>query len=65
MIPRESKRLPFSLADGSDGDAAWKAYMDSCSDYLKRQLLIYQNWPQRRFTPVGYVEDKVFTDMNA
>lgn len=46
-------------------DRAKAAYMNSCTDYLKRQILIYTNWPQRRYHAMGYSEEKVFTDMNA
>ncbi|MGQ0534529.1 MAG: hypothetical protein ACT4PT_00450 [Methanobacteriota archaeon] len=54
------------LHDGSNGPDrdAWQRYMHSCQDYLKRQILVYKNWPQRRFGPVGYGEP-VFTDQNA
>lgn len=44
---------------------AWTRYVDSCNDYLKRQILIYQNWPQRKFNTTGYTAEKVFTDQNA
>lgn len=43
---------------------AWERYMASCTDYIKRQLIVYQNWPQRRWEPTGYREQKVFRDMN-
>jgi hypothetical protein len=46
-------------------DPAWDQYLSSCTDYLKRQLLVYQNWPQRKYDPMGYKDEKVFTDMNA
>lgn len=49
--------------DGTQ-DAAWERYMASCTDYIKRQVIVYQNWPQRRWDPTGYREEKVFTDMN-
>lgn len=57
--------MPFLLPGAPEGDPAWDAYMSSCSDYLRRQIVVYQNWPQRRFTTLGYVDEKVFTDMNA
>jgi len=41
-----------------------ETYLRLCSDYYKRQILIYQNWPQRRFDAMGYRSEKVFTDMN-
>jgi hypothetical protein len=34
-------------------------------DYLARQMVVYQNWPQRRFDGRGLLREKVFTDMNA
>lgn len=43
---------------------AWERYMASCTDYIKRQVIVYQNWPQRRWGPRGYRPEKVFTDMN-
>lgn len=54
----------LKLADRSE-DPAWDRYLSSCHDYLRRQILVYQNWPQRRITPVGYAPEKVFRDMNA
>jgi len=44
---------------------AFARYMASCNDYLKRQIIVYQNWPQRKFSVTGYTEEKVFTDQNA
>lgn len=38
--------------------------MASCTDYIKRQLIVYQNWPQRRWSPEGLRKEKVFTDLN-
>jgi len=48
-----------------------------CSDYLKRQILVYRNWPQRRWDAMGYrpsraprskdvqrYDDRVFRDRN-
>jgi hypothetical protein len=62
---RDIRRPLFPFPDVGKGDPAWDAYMSSCSDYIKRQILIYQNWPQRRYNELGYLEEKVFTDMNA
>lgn len=61
----EAKRSLFPIPAHSEGNPAWAAYVNACSDYLKRQLIVYQNWPQRKFTTIGYAEEKVFTDMNA
>jgi hypothetical protein len=50
-----------------DADAqatAWERYMASCTDYIKRQVIVYQNWPQRKWEATGYRDEKVFTDMN-
>lgn len=44
--------------------AAYEGYLLLCSDYLKRQMIVYQHWPQRRYDVLGYREEKVFTDMN-
>lgn len=44
---------------------AYERYLLNCSDYLKRQMIIYENWPQRRYDVLGYRNEKVFTDMNA
>lgn len=48
----------------SDAQAAWERYMASCTDYIKRQFIVYQNWPQRKYDATGYRKEKVFTDMN-
>lgn len=45
-------------------EQAWERYMASCTDYIKRQLIVYQNWPQRKWEATGYRREKVFTDMN-
>jgi hypothetical protein len=45
-------------------DPAWERYMASYTDYIKRQLIVYQNWPQRRWEATGYRPEKVFTDLN-
>ena len=51
---------------GADDPAnqAWERYMASCTDYIKRQVIVYQNWPQRRWAPTGYRKEKVFSDLN-
>jgi hypothetical protein len=50
---------------GADAQAeAWERYMASCTDYIKRQVIVYQNWPQRRWAPTGYRKEKVFSDLN-
>jgi hypothetical protein len=52
--------------NGADDPAqqAWERYMASCTDYIKRQVIVYQNWPQRRWAPTGYRKEKVFSDRN-
>ena len=49
---------------GSQKDPDYERYLLNCSDYLKRQMMIYEHWPQRRYDVLGYREEKVFTDMN-
>lgn len=44
---------------------AYERYLLNCSDYLRRQMMIYEHWPQRRYDVLGYRKEKVFTDMNA
>lgn len=59
---------PFVLPPPSPGDAqneAYDRYLLDCSDYLRRQMMIYEHWPQRRYDVLGYREEKVFADMNA
>ena len=56
--PRDDAR-----ADGPPD--AYERYLMSCSDYLKRQMMVYEHWPQRRYDVLGYRNEKVFTDMNA
>lgn len=46
-------------------DPALAAYIAACEKYFLRQLLVYQNWPQHKFTPLGYTPEKVFQDRNA
>ena len=44
---------------------AYERYLLNCSDYLRRQMMIYEHWPQRRYDVLGYRKEKVFADMNA
>lgn len=46
-------------------DPALADYLDACEDYFLRQLIVYENWPQRSWGPVGYTGKKVFVDQNA
>ena len=48
-----------------EAKVAYERYLVLCSDYLKRQMMIYEHWPQRRYDVLGYRNEKVFTDMNA
>ncbi len=51
--------------DGSPTDDEPRdRYLRTVSDYFKRQLLVYQNWPQRKYGALGYTEEKVFRDQN-
>lgn len=43
---------------------AYEQYLLHCSDYLKRQMMIYEHWPQRKYDVLGYRNEKVFADMN-
>ena len=62
---RDRKAAPEAEPQGARADAeAWERYMASCTDYIKRQLIVYQNWPQRKWAPTGLREEKVFSDMN-
>ena len=59
---------PFVLplpAPGESRSPAYERYLLDCSDYLRRQMMIYEHWPQRRYDVLGYREEKVFADMNA
>jgi hypothetical protein len=59
-------RLPVLRRPRDDAEkAAYERYLLNCSDYLKRQMIIYEHWPQRRYDVLGYRNEKVFTDMNA
>jgi hypothetical protein len=62
--PLEDGDPPRDRKDADAQDAAWQRYMASCTDYIKRQLIVYQNWPQRRWSPEGYRKEKVFSDLN-
>lgn len=44
---------------------AYERYLLDCSDYLRRQMIIYEHWPQRKYDVLGYRKEKVFPDMNA
>jgi hypothetical protein len=44
---------------------AYERYLLDCSDYLRRQMMIYEHWPQRKYDVLGYRKEKVFADMNA
>lgn len=61
-LRRTDVRLLPSLA--RPGNPEYERYLLSCSDYLKRQMIVYQHWPQRRYDTLGYRNEKVFTDMN-
>ena len=56
--------LPVLAADRTLADA-YERYLLDCSDYIRRQMMIYEHWPQRRYDVLGYRKEKVFTDMNA
>lgn len=57
---------PNPPGDATDGEhEAWQGYLESCTAYIRRQVLVYQNWPQRRYGPTGYEDEKIFRDMNA
>ena len=59
-------RLPALRRPRSEAEkAAYERYLVNCSDYLKRQMMIYEHWPQRKYDVLGYRNEKVFTDMNA
>ena len=58
-------RIPSSAAATSETSSAYERYLLNCSDYLKRQMIIYEHWPQRKYDVLGYRNEKVFTDMNA
>lgn len=53
----------FNGADALDAQSV-RSYLDLYSEYLKRQLIVYTNWPQYRLTRSGYSNEKVFRDQN-
>lgn len=59
LVPLFRPAKPFAK------DPAFEAYLVNCSDYLRRQIIIYEHWPQRRYDARGYKNEKVFADMNA
>lgn len=64
-IPAYLPSLPTAAPRrGRSDKEAYERYLLNCSDYLKRQMMIYEHWPQRRYDVLGYREEKVFTDMN-
>lgn len=52
-VPAETPTTPY------------ERYLVNCSDYLRRQMMIYEHWPQRKYDVLGYRKEKVFADMNA
>lgn len=56
--------LSHALASAKEGGDAYSRYLLNCSDYIKRQMIVYEHWPQRRYDVLGYRNEKVFTDMN-
>lgn len=56
--------FPVPGADRNPSDP-YERYLLDCSDYIRRQMMIYEHWPQRRYDVLGYRSEKVFTDMNA
>lgn len=46
-------------------DASFGEYLDACESYYRRQLVVYQNWPQHEYGPMGYTSEKRFVDRNA
>ena len=56
--------FPVPAADPNLSDP-YERYLLDCSDYIRRQMMIYEHWPQRRYDVLGYRKEKVFTDMNA
>lgn len=66
LVVADSSSLMRRLRPQSPHEiAAYERYLLNCSDYLKRQMMIYEHWPQRRYDVLGYRNEKVFTDMNA
>lgn len=56
--------LDLEAAERAGPDDPYSRYLANCSDYLRRQMMIYQHWPQKRYDSLGYKDEKVFTDMN-
>lgn len=56
--------LPLAPAAERETNDAYERYLLNCSDYLRRQMMIYEHWPQRKYDVLGYRNEKVFTDMN-
>ena len=54
----------IALHGPADDREAWDRYISLVSDYLRRQILVYKNWPQRRYNELGYLDEVVFNDMN-
>ncbi len=61
-LPRLEAEVASSSPSAKDARAR---YVHMVADYVKRQMLVYEHWPQRRYDALGYTEEKVFTDMNA
>lgn len=57
--------LPLGPNANVDRPEAYERYLLDCSDYLRRQMIIYEHWPQRKYDVLGYRNEKVFPDMNA
>lgn len=66
MLTSAADTLLFPLPRASaDPDSPYARYLVDCSDYLRRQMMIYEHWPQRKYDVLGYRKEKVFPDMNA
>lgn len=63
--PLQRPVLPLLKLPSPAQDESWDRYLSACHDYLRRQILVYQNWPQRKWTPLGLSQEKVFNDLNA
>lgn len=51
--------------DRFENDDALDEYLDACEAYYRRQLVVYRNWPQHEYGPLGYTGEKRFVDRNA
>ena len=60
-VPTSVRRIRAPTERGE----AFDLYLALCGDYVKRQALVYSNWPQRRWDATGYRDEKVFSDRNA